>query len=157
MTKQEILDSINDNVQNTGNIAYNMTKVRDELTGLAGESLKGYKLYLAKLTQTGTSDPIPTIIVNELSGPVVWSRFAPGGFFGTLAGEFTVGKVYTSSGVASGAGGGAMSLIELYPATTDVIGLNASILVSGLPGDPVTSQLSDGYMVNQLIEIRVYD
>ena len=56
----------------------------------------GAKVYKALLTQTGTSAPVATVLVNTLSGTPVWSRDDVGNYYMTLAGEFLSGKIYAS-------------------------------------------------------------
>ena len=48
----------------------------------------GVKRYVALLTQTGTSDPVATVLENSLGGTVGWTRTGVGDYTGTLAGAF---------------------------------------------------------------------
>ena len=50
------------------------------------------KVYKALLTQTGTSAPVATVLVNTLSGTPVWSYSAVGQYAMTLNGEFLAAK-----------------------------------------------------------------
>lgn len=50
------------------------------------------KIYTAKLTQTGTAAPIPTILQNTI-GNITWTRDNAGLYIGTLSGAFPAGKV----------------------------------------------------------------
>lgn len=52
----------------------------------------GSKVYKALLTQSGTSAPVATVLVNTLSGTPVWSYDYVGGYVLTLASEFQTGK-----------------------------------------------------------------
>jgi len=52
------------------------------------------KIYKALLTQVGSADPTVTVLENELSADIVWTRDAQGTYIGTLSGAFTVGKVF---------------------------------------------------------------
>ena len=46
-------------------------------------------IYKAILTQTGTADPVATILENTLNTNVIWTRDAVGTYWGTLeGGEF---------------------------------------------------------------------
>lgn len=47
-----------------------------------------YKVYIAKLTQTSTDSPIPTVLINTLGGELVWTRDGSGVYLGTLVGGF---------------------------------------------------------------------
>jgi len=60
-----------------------------------------YKEYVALITQTGTADPVATVIKNTLSGAIVWTRSAVGDYVGTLASAFTSNK--TAFSVTGGA------------------------------------------------------
>ena len=47
--------------------------------------------YIASLTQTGTNDPVATVIQNDFEGEIVWTREdlgLPGQYIGTLEGAF---------------------------------------------------------------------
>lgn len=52
------------------------------------------KVYKALLTQTGTSAPVATVLVNTLSGTPVWTRLGVGNYNLTLVGEFITDKTY---------------------------------------------------------------
>jgi hypothetical protein len=60
-----------------------------------------YKEYVALITQTGTADPVATVIKNTLSAGIVWTRSAVGDYVGTLASAFTSNK--TAFSVTGGA------------------------------------------------------
>lgn len=49
--------------------------------------------YVVLLSQSGTSNPVPTILENTL-GPIVWTRNGVGDYTGTLAGAFTANKTF---------------------------------------------------------------
>lgn len=53
-----------------------------------------YKVYVALLTQSGTSAPIATVLENTLGGSVVWARTGVGTFTATLSNAFTSGKTF---------------------------------------------------------------
>jgi hypothetical protein len=75
------------------------------VSAIGGGSSSGPKVYKALLTQTGTDNPVATILINTLSGEPVWTRFeiAPSiqnptttiGYNLTLNGEFLVVSVVT--------------------------------------------------------------
>lgn len=54
----------------------------------------GSKVYKALLTQTGTSAPVATVLVNTLSGTPVWSYSSTGRYVLTLVGEFVQLKTH---------------------------------------------------------------
>lgn len=51
-----------------------------------------YKEYVAILTQSGTSAPVATELINTLGSSIAFSRTATGSYKGTATGLFTVGK-----------------------------------------------------------------
>lgn len=51
-----------------------------------------YKVYVALLTQTGTSAPTAVVLENTLGGTVVWTRASEGSYAGTLLSTFTDNK-----------------------------------------------------------------
>jgi hypothetical protein len=67
------------------------------------QAIKPYKIYVALLTQTGSSAPVATVLENTLGGTVVWTRSTAGVYAGTLSSAFTLNKTFvvTSQSVAS--------------------------------------------------------
>ena len=63
------------------------------------------KMYRGLLTQTGTNDPVATVLENSI-GAIVWTRDNAGIYYGTLAGVFTAGKTFATSVARSLANGG---------------------------------------------------
>lgn len=55
------------------------------------------KVYKAFIAQTGTSAPTMTVIKNELSAAIVWTRSSTGVYVGTLAGAFLAAKTFFPS------------------------------------------------------------
>ena len=53
---------------------------------------RGYKVYTALLTQTGTDAPVATVLENTLGGEVVWSYAAVGIYQGALSEAFPISK-----------------------------------------------------------------
>lgn len=52
----------------------------------------GFLIYAAILNQTGVNAPTATIVRNDLSGPIVWTRVTDGIYNGTLVGAFPENK-----------------------------------------------------------------
>jgi hypothetical protein len=50
------------------------------------------KVYAASLSASGTANPAATVMINGLSGAIVWTHSATGIYLGTLSGAFTVNK-----------------------------------------------------------------
>jgi hypothetical protein len=57
-----------------------------------------YDLYAAIISQSGTSAPTATVLQNDLSGAVVWTRFDVGVYVGTLSSAFPANKVIVTYG-----------------------------------------------------------
>lgn len=53
-----------------------------------------YDSYVALITQAAGAAPVATVLQNELSGPIAWTRTAQGNYTGTLAGAFTANKTF---------------------------------------------------------------
>lgn len=66
-----------------------INEIIDYLNGTSGEG--SYKSYIALLSQTGTSDPIVTILENNI-GNIIWTRSAVGQYDATLINSFPDGK-----------------------------------------------------------------
>jgi hypothetical protein len=55
---------------------------------------RGYSIYTALLSQSGTSDPTAVILGDNTIGSIVWTRDALGAYSGTLSGAFTASKTF---------------------------------------------------------------
>lgn len=53
-----------------------------------------YSVYTALLSQSGTDDPVATVLENTLGGTVVWIRNDVGDYSATLSGVFTENKTW---------------------------------------------------------------
>lgn len=83
----------------------------------------GYKEYAALLTQTGTDDPVATVIKSDLSGPIVWARTGPGAYTGTLVGAFTDNKTIVFATFAASSADG-YYIYNFTRTTDDVVTMN---------------------------------
>jgi len=61
------------------------------------KDLIGPKCYKAFIAQTGTAAPTMTVINNDLSAAIVWTRSSAGVYVGTLAGAFLAAKTFFPS------------------------------------------------------------
>ena len=107
-----------------------------------------YKVYTALLTQTGTNDPVATVLDNTLGGTVVWSRLGIGSFRATLAGAFTLNKTIFYSDSRSG-----------YTFWTGIIQASKDFTTDTIEFytlDSVTGFNTDERLRNSFVEIRVY-
>ena len=86
---------------NLGNVTNQILKFQYLATNVWGLSIspsyisqeKTYKVYSALLTQVGTSDPTATVLQNNTSGTIAWTRVVSGQYIGTLTGDtFTANK-----------------------------------------------------------------
>jgi len=135
---------------------FRLNLLLNNLIYLIDVATRDYYLYEAYLDQTGTNNPVPTIITNELGGDIVWSRFQTGAFIGTLIGAFKTGKtILPQTPLVVSNNMSSMSYIQLYLATEDVVGLNGYELVSQGAGNPLKAVPADGHMKRQYIQIRV--
>lgn len=75
------------------------TKVGDGVTTFAllptigGGGGASYLKYVAVLNQTGTNDPVATVLENTI-GNIVWTRGGIGGYSGTLVSAFPAGSTF---------------------------------------------------------------
>ncbi|HEX8576988.1 MAG TPA: hypothetical protein VF677_11905 [Flavobacterium sp.] len=100
--------------------------------------VKPYKVYVALLTQTGTSAPVATVLENTFGGEVMWSHDSQSNYRGTLTGAFTEGKT-------------AAFLQQnnfFYTLVFNRIDNNSFIITTNGP---------DNILINASIEIRVYN
>ncbi len=94
-----VMDELPETIDSGELILYNGTIWRGVEQGESSLStgtpwpIKGYKEYTALLTQSGTDDPVATVLANDLGGTVVWTRDNTGIYIGTLAGAFGTNNV----------------------------------------------------------------
>jgi len=103
---------------------------------------KPYKVYVAKMTQSGTGAPTAVVMENTI-GNIVWSRNGAGDYVGTLAGAFsTTDKLWAIVGRPSNT----RTATVFYNTANSI-----SLIVQADAGAGADSSLSD-----TPIEIRVY-
>lgn len=108
---------------------------------------KPYKVYVALLTQTGTSAPVATVLENNL-GNVIWTRDNVGIYKATLTGEFIANK----TGVSIGSNFNNNTL-DIGIMQTSNLNTNDFTLTTF---DHLT-QAFDEVLLNTLITIKVYN
>jgi hypothetical protein len=108
-------------------------------------STPSYKSYVAMITQSGTSAPVATVMKNELSAPIVFTRGGGGVYIGTLAGAFTANKTYATISQTSYQ---ATAIIGFYPGNINIFQI--SVLTSAPAG--IDSEINQA-----MLEIRVYN
>lgn len=109
-----------------------------------GFEVKPYKVYVALISQTGTNDPVATVLENTLGGDIVWTRYSAGIYYGTLTGKFLASKTFIQYQA------GDYRQIEFGRNTDDnvIIRTFDSVVLSGTP--------TDGLLNDFPLEIRVY-
>lgn len=107
-----------------------------------------YSVYSALMNQSGTADPVATVLQNTISGTIVWTRADVGSYLGTLSGVFTTNKVW---GICQ-------------PGAFDTTTSVAQYAVGRLNNDSVflattvnSSGGSDDLLADSPIEIRIYN
>ncbi len=106
--------------------------------------LKGYKVYTALLTQSGTAVPTANALENSI-GPIVWTRSSGGRYTATLSGAFVTSKTYITASLSRG-DGTAIYLQTIYAGSS-----NLRVYTFDLAGNTVDPNA----IIN--VEIRVYN
>jgi len=98
--------------------------------------------YVALISQSGSSNPVVTVLENTLGGTVTWSRISEGVYFGETSSLFTENKtlLFHNSGVILG------NQIIFFRNTSSRVSI--STYQNGI--------VSDDSLDNLSIEIRVY-
>ncbi len=107
----------------------------------------GIKVYHALITQSGTSAPTATVLLNTLGGTVVWTRNSEGNYTGTLAAAFTVNKTPRLSGISAGVDVSTVWQVDRIDANS----VRLQSATNGIGGD-----LADDLLSATFIEIPVY-
>jgi len=111
--------------------------VKNGIITSVSDSVYGYKVYTALLTQVGTNAPTAIVLENTI-GAIVWSRTTIGGYFATLSGAFTTDK--TSVLITNG------SANSTYIHGAQVSTSNVNVIT-----------VADGQIDKATVEIRVYN
>jgi hypothetical protein len=128
----------------TYNIMTHSTGSDSAVGQISAESLRGYKRYVALISQSGTSDPTATILGSNEIGSIVWTRAGAGIYTGTLSGAFTANKTW------------------LVVSTTDQTGTPTTVRLTRSSANTVLLTTWDGAALptdlytNISVEIRVY-
>ena len=133
----------NQSVTEDGITTTNLT-VTETINGQAlNEILPTYKKYIANIIQTGTSDPVITILENTI-GNIVWARIGTGQYDGVLINAFpTSSKVYAI-----------IQSFNIYTAHISIYNSDADTLQIFTLNN--TYAPVDGVLFNTTLEIRVY-
>lgn len=120
----------------------------------SSQSGNGVKVYRALLTQTGTDNPVATVLENTLGGEVVWTYADAGLYTGTREGAFTASKTWLPPVNASQTLDGAASFVEtsFFRRDADEVRLQTAQIDAGLG----TQTLNNNLLNNAYVEILVY-
>ena len=108
-----------------------------------------YKVYTALLNQSGTDDPVATVLENTFGGTPVWTRAGNGNYYCTLTGAFPQNKVFCSVTYGPTWGNGQLMINFGYNSNDDLY-MNFFTLL-GTSVDPNNNPGND-----ICVEIRVY-
>ena len=67
----------------------NIDNITTEKLSVNGNPIGNYKVYTDLLTQSGTDDPVATVLENTLGIELVWTRQGEGSYIGTSFGLFS--------------------------------------------------------------------
>lgn len=125
----------------------------EKLSGQGGGDSRPYKVYSGLITQTGTNNPVITVLENTL-GTVSCTRYDVGRGFFESSGLFVTGKTWLYlNEVHNYAPGGSFNqnIGLIHQINTNFVALESGIISGGV----VTS--ADGIFNNTSFEIRVYN
>lgn len=108
---------------------------------------KGYKEYVAILSQTGTNAPTATVIYNSLGGTLTLGYNSVGLYTATLTGAFPSGSVQTFCNFASGFPSNPERYMTIYRYSNDEIRIKTWD----------TGTLTNAMLNGACVYIRVYD
>lgn len=108
-------------------------------------------VYKALITQTGTDDPVATVLGENTIGNIVWTRFGAGTYYGTLAGAFTAGKtaVIPAPSFAS-------NPIYGFSRVTGLLGASEPDVIALQVKNKNTDTFVDDVLRSAYVEIKVY-
>jgi hypothetical protein len=130
----------------TDGIATTNLTVTSTLNGRAvSDILPTYTKYIALISQSSTADPTVIELENTI-GPIVWTRTSVGIYFGTLTGAFTASKTYVM-----------LSNVERNSIVMAVRRDNNTIQITTTNLHSPTAALHDTHLLNNTLEIRVYE
>jgi len=108
-------------------------------------AIRPYKIYVALVSQSGTSAPSPTVLESTLSAPITWTYGGVGYYYGNRTGAFTDGKTYLTISGGLGIGADIVKIARISDNTIMVTTANHS-------GGAV-----DGVLASASVEVRVYN
>lgn len=136
------------------------TPTQEQFGDLIDSTYRGYKVYTAIISQTGTNAPTVYSELENTLGGIVWSRSAQGRYLLTLTGAFPdQKKVFVIFGAADYSEVGDPAVLKIckptyYYDTVNRIAIESYLDQQGIPSN---GQRDDGLLNKQHIEIRVYN
>lgn len=124
-------------------VCYDEANTRWELINPAIGVLP-YKVYKARLSQSGTDDPTATELQNNVGGAVVWTRDSVGSYSGTLVGAFAGNAIAVNQNIIRTT---PFKCVQVYALNSDVISV---VTVDA------NSNVEDGLLDATPIEIQVF-
>lgn len=121
-----------------------------ETIGFVNDALpdsRPYKVYTALLSQTGTDDPVATVLENTLGVTITWSRTSSGDYEATASDDVFVENKTTAHGIITPAGDASTFTSYWIDTTTLQV---VAISVNGSIEEATTDAPS-------FFEIRVYN
>jgi len=113
---------------------------------------RGYKVYIALLSQSLTDAPVATILENTLGGTVVWSYEGVGDYLATLSGAFTENKTLLPNVYSLSVDGVLEGTIKYNRIDINSIQLDIRENITGNPSDDLLNAGGEYF-----VEIRVYN
>lgn len=118
--------------------------------------IRPYKVYTAKLSQSGSSEPNAIVLENTLGGDILWTRNGVGQYTGILLGVFTEGKTVVNNRLIVSSISNVSSNIKIDWITVQVGNIN-TIQINKASFTTGQSNILIGDDFNEfLLEIRVY-
>jgi hypothetical protein len=114
-----------------------------------------YKVYTALVTQTGSNDPVATVLENTLGGNLSWVRDTDGEYTGTLTGAFSDENQFFTINTERMVG--PTTSIALEWLNSDSFKLYTSSVAFTPPSGPISYSGADNMLYNYSVEIRVYN
>jgi len=108
---------------------------------ISGGYVRPYKVYTALLTQTGTNDPVATVLENTLGGDVVWTRSSDGVYVGTLLNAFSETRTFVTFQQGAGPSLKPFDCTRSGDSTISIFNDEGGV---------------DGQLLNRSLEVRVY-
>lgn len=105
--------------------------------------VRPYKVYVAVMSQSGTSAPSATVLENTI-GSIAWTRTASGTYQGRLTSAFTSGKVFLCCQVNAISQTGVVDIIRVDADNINLLSTDMSY------------SAKDDIITDTSIEIRVY-